>query len=41
MNVFRRYNVVTEEELSKISWEKRDGNSGTNDTYSDTNEKSG
>jgi integrase len=39
MSVFKRYNLVTEEELSKIRWPEEQINAGTMDTYMDTKEK--
>jgi integrase len=39
MSVFKRYNLVTEEELSQIRWHDQDGAQGPVDTYMDTNEK--
>jgi len=39
ISVFKRYNLVTEEELSKIKWPERGRIVGTMDTYMDTNEK--
>ena len=41
MAVFKRYNLVTEEELSGIKWHDQGDNSGTMDTYMDTNQKKG
>jgi len=38
MAVFKRYNLVTEEELSKIAWPGNGVNSRTMDTYMDTRE---
>ena len=35
MAVFKRYNLVTEEELSKVVWLEPEKN-GTMDTYMDT-----
>jgi hypothetical protein len=39
MAVFKRYNLVTEEELSQIKWPEDGRITGTMDTYRDTNEK--
>ncbi len=39
MSVFKRYNLVTEEELSKVKWADENKNSGCIDTYMDTKEK--
>lgn len=39
MSVFKRYNLVTEEELSGIKWSEEGRITGTMDTYMDTNEK--
>jgi integrase len=39
MSVFKRYNLVTEEELSKVKWADENKISGCVDTYMDTNEK--
>jgi integrase len=39
MSVFKRYNLVTEEELSAIKWHDEGGKSGEIDTYMDTRQK--
>jgi integrase len=39
ISVFKRYNLVTEEELAGIKWPKDGRIAGTLDTYMDTNEK--
>jgi len=39
MAVFKRYNLVTEEELAKIKWPEEGGIAGTVDTNMDTDEK--
>ena len=39
MSCFKRYNLVTETELSKIKWSSTGVIPGTMDTYMDTNEK--
>ncbi|MGA2466036.1 MAG: site-specific integrase [Thermodesulfobacteriota bacterium] len=39
ISVFKRYNLVTEEELAGIKWPKDGRIGGTLDTYMDTNEK--
>jgi integrase len=39
MSVFKRYNLVTEEELSRINWHDQDLDEGPLDTYVDTKEK--
>jgi integrase len=39
MSCFKRYNLVTEEELTRIKWSSTGGVPGTIDTYMDTNEK--
>jgi integrase len=41
MAVFKRYNLVTEAELSQIKWSEKGGITGMMDTYMDTNEKKG
>jgi integrase len=38
MSCFKRYNLVTEEELSQIKWPSHDRKVGTMDTYMDTQE---
>lgn len=39
MSVFKRYNLVTEEELNQVKWPDESLSSGTIDTYMDTNGK--
>ena len=39
MSVFKRYNLVTEEELTNISWHDQAVGEGQLDTYMDTKEK--
>ena len=39
--VFKRYNLITEEELSWIKWQEKGGIVGTMDTNMDTNKKGG
>ncbi len=39
ISVFKRYNLVTEEELAGIKWPERGRIGGTMDTYMDTSEK--
>jgi integrase len=39
MSCFKRYNLVTEDELKEIKWQIPAGNPGTMDTYMDTNKK--
>lgn len=39
ISVFKRYNLVSEEELAGIKWPERGRIGGTVDTYMDTNEK--
>jgi integrase len=39
ISVFKRYNLVTEEELAGIRWPERGEITGTVDTYMDTNKK--
>ncbi|MGO9116389.1 MAG: hypothetical protein ACLQPD_02135 [Desulfomonilaceae bacterium] len=39
MNVFKRYNLVTEEELRSIVWQDQAGGSAPIDTYMDTKRK--
>ncbi len=39
MSCFKRYNLVTEEELKGIKWSISGGNAGTMDTYMDTKQK--
>lgn len=41
MNVFKRCNLVTEEELRSIAWQDELGRSAPIDTYMDTNNKRG
>ena len=36
MSVFKRYNLVTEEELSKVSWRDQPETGEAIDTYMDT-----
>ncbi|MGD0230112.1 MAG: tyrosine-type recombinase/integrase [Syntrophorhabdales bacterium] len=36
---FKRYNLVTEDELKKLKWPSEDRSAGTMDTYMDTNKK--
>ena len=36
MSVFKRYNLVTEEELKEIKWHDQGRKSGEVDTYMDT-----
>ena len=40
-NVFKRYNLVTEEELTGIKWHDQGKKSGSMDTYMDTKQKQG
>ncbi len=39
MSVFKRYNLVTEDELSQVIWPESVHIDGTMDTYMDTDEK--
>ena len=39
MSCFKRYNLVTEEELTRIKWSSTEAIPGTIETYMDTNEK--
>jgi integrase len=39
ISVFKRYNLVTEEELSGIKWQEKGGNAGAMDTSVDTRRK--
>jgi integrase len=39
MSVFKRYNLVTEEELSKVAWWNAQDDAGLIDTYMDTKAK--
>jgi integrase len=41
MSVFKRYNLVTEEELSQIKWKDEEDKSSSIDTYKDTKKKKG
>jgi hypothetical protein len=38
MSVFKRYNLVTEDELSQIKWKEPEGRNGGMDTYMDIRE---
>jgi integrase len=41
MSCFKRYNLVTEEELTRIKWPSTEGITGSMDTYMDTKQKRG